>query len=405
MANGSFRVPAMTHLVLAGVLAGWSAPGSSAPIYQSAADVPEVLRHDFIFAATSLVLALPTVPSGRGSAIASTTVEKAASNYEATAAYILGGADAGEVAGRSINPEPQRLAVPRLSGDGRSFVLPGQGAVGVDETVPRTVRVTDPDGTSHRAQAVATLSGATGASGAATDATHALLAGGIGTWTTIRDADDTEAGNQSGLIQTQLQYVARTENGPALDVVSASAVENVFTRLPRGPLSVSPEISLHLTTTMGLPELPKPGRESRVIFQFAGFVSFLADPVWSWIIEYQPDGTVLQRFTASDLLRRADDASRPLDVSATEETLKQLLHLGEDGRPGTAGALEVNDTSIFDAQIIAPRRFDYTQRTALYVSLFVPEPGTVPLLMVLPGAWVLARRLANGRRRRRPATA
>lgn len=364
----------------------------SGPVYENPDDVPKAFRFDLIFSGATLVLQIPVLPAGRGTALAGTTMTGLASSYSAEQGYLLVGPPDDNNAGSSIEPAAGTIRVPTLSGDKNPLEVEGKGALRLDESVPRTIRVRNADGTVsvRDVKSRAAYAGSTVAE--IESATEGMLAVGVSEWLTGRDVDDATAGDQGGLAQIQLHIIARSEHGPELDATSAGLTENVLTGLPRGAVPLAPEVSLHLDTTLGLAALPKLGREGRAVFSFQGLASFSPDPLWSWTVEYRPDGTVLQDFIGSAALRKADDINARLDDVEVEAALKALLRIDDNGVLSTAGLIDINDEVLFHAQIASPRRFDYTQRMALYVGLTVPEPAPASLLLLATGAAAVATR-------------
>lgn len=355
------------------------------PITEEPPDVPPEYRFDFISTFASIVTEVPISPHGKGSAIAYSRLGNKAGAYKATEEFVPRDPAMGFV-GRELVPKAGRFLVPHLTPRTGSTVIQGMGALGVNLQAPRRVRVRNDDGSMTRVPVIGKGSSASTGVGEATSNADGILAFGLGTWLSGKDNDPPAPGNKSALANFGVTLIGRSENGPKKTAEVASLSEQKITRLPRGNTELSPIIIADLVTTLGLEELPKPGRSANVILAFGGFASFTPDPLWSLILEYTTDGLLLSQFTSSAFLRQLDDPSKPLEDDEILSAVRDEINVDDDGNLDTHGLVSIWDYSLFDGVVQSRAPWDYTQKLASYSILTVPEPGTLALFGISLGA-------------------
>lgn len=366
-------------------------PAAALPIVAQPPEIPPEFRVDLILTAASIATQIPIAPRGRGTALAHSALKGVEPTYRATEEFRPVDPNDG-VLGRELPPRPGRIPVPHLDPRASPTVLAASGASRVDEAVPRSILRRNEDGTTTRIPLAGKGSAATTVVGEATSDKSGVLAYGTGAWLVERDNDPDQAGNQGVLYNLHLGLIGRSEDGPKKDVTVADLSEHRITGMPSGTVKLAPEISADLTTTLGLPEVPKPGRYANVVFAFEGIASFAREPLWSLTLEYTPEGRLLSQFMSSNLLRDATDPLKGLDDAAILAEVREDIGVDEAGRLSTAGFFDISDLTLFDAQVTRRVSWDYTQRLVTYMRLAVPEPGTLLLVIAAAAATVLTGR-------------
>lgn len=379
------------RMLISFVLLVTALTADAAPILLEPPEIPPEFRYDLIFTGTVLATQIPIEPRGRGTALAHSSLEGVDPTYGATEEFYPANPDDGASV-RELTPRAGLIVVPHLDPRTRPTVHVGSGARGIDESVPRSIVRRKEDGSTTRMPVAEKGSAATTGVGEATSDTRGVLAYGKGGWLVERDNDPQQAGNQGVLYNVHLGLIGRSQDGPKKDVIVADLSEHRITGMPSGTVSLAPKITTVLTTTLGLPESPKPGRFANVVFAYEGIGSFTRDPLWSLTLEYTPEGRLLSRFMSSNLLRDATDPLKGLDDAAILAEVREKIGVDSVGRLSNAGFFGIPDLMLFDAQVTRRVSWDYTQRVVTYMRLAVPEPGTLLLVLAAVAAIALARR-------------